>query len=304
MPAGQLWLAKEVRLLLGEVRQSPALEQLMTSSTRPNEVFWQKIRGMLAVLGYERSVAQCRAKWRILKQRFREEWEARLEAGDEETPQGRCRPEYYKMLRKLWERAGRPPFPERRLSGVRNSTVRMERQEARPNITYVLSSQEGEEEGGRQNRPENERASLEDQQPSTSGVQDVRNIEGRVERQIYWPYSSREENGRPNSAENPQAWSHIGEAEEAPPELGASPAAEAGNMLEDQAAAADLQGESVLSVLQSMQQTMERFTTANISQLQSISSRLLNMEKTLQNMEETQNMILIAHSTNNLNRHI
>lgn len=85
----------------------------MASTSRPNEALWQEISEGMMVAGYERTVAQCRCKWKALKQAFHLERETRRRAGHHSSPL----PLHYRAMKSIWKAAGRPVFGERRMPG-------------------------------------------------------------------------------------------------------------------------------------------------------------------------------------------
>ncbi|XP_029437899.1 uncharacterized protein LOC115078928 isoform X2 [Rhinatrema bivittatum] len=171
MPRGHCWSPEEVRLLLAEIRGSGGVRLLMASTSRPNEALWRDICSELAAQGYPRNVAQCRAKWKKMKQAFYSERAARRQA--QGWPQGLCSSRLYGLLRRLWKQAGRPVFGERRLPDVRKKESRTERQEGRSDVRHLPYSPEGKEEFGRQSWPERSQACSEEDQPSASEEQNL-----------------------------------------------------------------------------------------------------------------------------------
>ncbi|XP_068279740.1 uncharacterized protein [Nyctibius grandis] len=111
MPRGQTWTQAEVRRLLALVGGSEEVAQLMASTSRPNEALWQEISRGLSAAGYRRSVAQCRSKWKALKQAFHSERERRRKAGCHSP----FLPPHYRAMKDIWKAAGRPVFRERRM---------------------------------------------------------------------------------------------------------------------------------------------------------------------------------------------
>nr|XP_033791730.1 uncharacterized protein LOC117356527 isoform X2 [Geotrypetes seraphini] len=162
MPRGHCWSPEEVRLLLAEIRGSGGVRLLMASTSRPNEALWRDICGELAARGYPRNVAQCRAKWKKMKQAFYSERAARRQG----RPQGLCSPRHYALLRRLWKQAGRPVFGERRLPDAKNRDARLGRQEDDLHLRYHLSSPEEEYE--KSTWPESEQAGLEENPSSAN----------------------------------------------------------------------------------------------------------------------------------------
>ncbi|XP_066194972.1 uncharacterized protein [Sylvia atricapilla] len=114
MPRGRAWTQAEVSELLSLVVKSGETALLMGSTSRPNEALWQEISQGLTAAGYGRSVAQCRSKWKALKQAFYSERETRQKAG---RPSSRL-PPYYRAMKDIWNAAGKPVFGERRMSDV------------------------------------------------------------------------------------------------------------------------------------------------------------------------------------------
>ncbi|KAK2537239.1 uncharacterized protein LOC102094370 isoform X1 [Columba livia] len=111
MPRGRAWTLAEVRTLLALVEVSGEAALLMASTSRPNEALWQEISEGMMVAGYERTVAQCRCKWKALKQAFHLERETRRRAGHHSSPL----PLHYRAMKSIWKAAGRPVFGERRM---------------------------------------------------------------------------------------------------------------------------------------------------------------------------------------------
>ncbi|KAM6034205.1 uncharacterized protein VSU04_016887 [Chlamydotis macqueenii] len=111
MPRGRAWTQAEVSSLLALVGGSGEAALLMASTSRPNEALWRDISRGLAAAGYERSVAQCRSKWKALKQAFHSERETRRRVGCH-SPR---LPPYYRAMKSIWKAAGRPIFGERRM---------------------------------------------------------------------------------------------------------------------------------------------------------------------------------------------
>nr|XP_032600251.1 uncharacterized protein LOC100226145 isoform X1 [Taeniopygia guttata] len=123
MPRGQAWTQAEVRSLLSLVEGTGEAALLMASTSRPNEELWREISWGLSEAGYERTVAQCRSKWKALKQAFHSERETRRRAGFH-SPQ---LPPHYRAMKVIWKAAGRPVFGDRRLPGVVNLSSRRRR---------------------------------------------------------------------------------------------------------------------------------------------------------------------------------
>ncbi|XP_051821179.1 uncharacterized protein LOC127540490 isoform X2 [Antechinus flavipes] len=113
MPRGRAWTQQEISCLLTLIQDSGEVTLLMASTSRPNEALWQSISQGLGASGYGRSVAQCRSKWKALKQAFYSEWETSRQAG---APSSQP-PPHYRTMKRLWKAAGRPVFGERRLPG-------------------------------------------------------------------------------------------------------------------------------------------------------------------------------------------
>ncbi|XP_029861723.1 uncharacterized protein LOC115337506 isoform X3 [Aquila chrysaetos chrysaetos] len=111
MPRGRAWTQAEVSSLLALVGSSGEATLLMASTSRPNEALWREISQGLAAAGYGRSVAQCRSKWKALKQAFHSERETRRRAGHHSP----CLPPHYRAMKSIWKAAGRPVFGERRM---------------------------------------------------------------------------------------------------------------------------------------------------------------------------------------------
>ncbi|KAM6036223.1 uncharacterized protein LJ206_001267 isoform 2-T2 [Theristicus caerulescens] len=111
MPRGRAWTQAEVSSLLELVGGSGEATLLMASTSRPNEALWREISRGLAAAGYGRSVAQCRSKWKALKQAFHSERETRRRAGCHSP----CLPPHYRAMKSIWKAAGRPIFGERRM---------------------------------------------------------------------------------------------------------------------------------------------------------------------------------------------
>ncbi|XP_069067401.1 uncharacterized protein [Pleurodeles waltl] len=111
MPRGPCWSQHEVGRLLAQIGGSRQVPLLMASTSRPNEALWRDIARRLSAEGYERSVSQCRAKWKKLKQSFYSDWAARRRGGGPTL----CSPGHYKVMKGLWKAAGRPVFGVRRL---------------------------------------------------------------------------------------------------------------------------------------------------------------------------------------------
>ncbi|XP_044876264.1 TSC22 domain family protein 2-like [Mauremys mutica] len=111
MPRGRAWTQQEISCLLALIKGSGEVTLLMASTSRPNEALWREISQGLAAAGYSRNVAQCRSKWKALKQAFYSEWETCRQAGGH-SPRV---PPHYKTMKKIWKAAGQPIFGERRL---------------------------------------------------------------------------------------------------------------------------------------------------------------------------------------------
>ncbi|KAM9262055.1 uncharacterized protein RDI95_013990 [Morus bassanus] len=114
MPRGRAWTQAEVGSLLGLVEGSGEAALLMASTSRPNEALWREISLGLEAAGYSRSVAQCRSKWKALKQAFHSERETRRRAGCH-SPR---LPPHYQAMKSIWKAAGRPIFGERRMPNL------------------------------------------------------------------------------------------------------------------------------------------------------------------------------------------
>ncbi|XP_037981358.1 uncharacterized protein LOC119696004 isoform X2 [Motacilla alba alba] len=112
MPRGRAWTQEEVSRLLSLVVESGEAALLMASTSRSNEALWRQISHGLAAAGYRRSVAQCRSKWKALKQAFHSERETYRRA---ELHSPRL-PPHYRAMKRIWEAAGRPVFGERRMA--------------------------------------------------------------------------------------------------------------------------------------------------------------------------------------------
>lgn len=113
MPRGRAWTQAEVSSLLALVGSSGEAALLMASTSRPNEALWREISQGLAAAGYGRSMAQCRSKWKALKQAFHSERETRRRVGHHSP----CLPPHYRAMKSIWKAAGRPVFGERRMPG-------------------------------------------------------------------------------------------------------------------------------------------------------------------------------------------
>ncbi|KAM6111501.1 uncharacterized protein FYN12_013505 [Phoenicopterus ruber ruber] len=111
MPRGRAWTQAEVSSLLALVGGSGEAALLMASTSRPNEALWREISRGLVAAGYGRSVAQCRSKWKALKQAFHSERETHRRAGCH-SPR---LPPHYRAMKSIWKAAGRPVFGERRM---------------------------------------------------------------------------------------------------------------------------------------------------------------------------------------------
>ncbi|XP_054139367.1 homeobox protein Hox-A3-like [Melozone crissalis] len=111
MPRGPSWTQAEVDSLLLLVRDSGESALLMASTSRPNEALWREICQGLAAAGYERTVAQCRSKWKALKQAFHLERERRRRAGLRSA----LLPSHYRAMKSIWKAARQPVFGERRM---------------------------------------------------------------------------------------------------------------------------------------------------------------------------------------------
>ncbi|OPJ75442.1 hypothetical protein AV530_019847 [Patagioenas fasciata monilis] len=123
MPRGRAWTQAEVSSLLALVEDSGEATLLMASTSRPNEALWREISQGLAMAGYVRSVAQCRSKWKALKQAFHSERETRRRAGHH-SPQ---LPPHYRAMKSIWKAAGRPVFGERRMPDLVKLPARQRR---------------------------------------------------------------------------------------------------------------------------------------------------------------------------------
>ncbi|KAM7077849.1 uncharacterized protein J5F26_016100 [Ciconia maguari] len=111
MPRRRAWTQAEVSSLLALVGGSGEAAMLMASTSRPNEALWWEISQGLAAAGYGCSVAQCRSKWKALKQAFHLERETRRRA-DRHSP---CLPLHYQAMKNIWKAAGQPIFGKRRM---------------------------------------------------------------------------------------------------------------------------------------------------------------------------------------------
>ncbi|XP_032941567.1 uncharacterized protein LOC117010753 isoform X2 [Catharus ustulatus] len=112
MPRGRAWTQAEVSSLLSLVEGSGGAALLMASTSRPNEALWREISQGLAEAGYERSVAQCRSKWKALKQAFHSERVRRRRTGHHLAL---LLPPHYRAVKSIWQAAGQPVFRERRM---------------------------------------------------------------------------------------------------------------------------------------------------------------------------------------------
>ncbi|XP_069482787.1 uncharacterized protein [Ambystoma mexicanum] len=124
MPRGPCWSQHEVGRLLAQIGGCRQVPLLMASTSRPNEALWRDIARRLSAEGYERSVSQCRAKWKKLKQSFYSDWAARRRGGGPAL----CSPGHYKVMKGLWKAAGRPVFGVRRLPDVGKREGTLERE--------------------------------------------------------------------------------------------------------------------------------------------------------------------------------
>ncbi|CAM5153050.1 unnamed protein product [Natator depressus] len=68
MPRGRACTQQEISCLLALIKGSGEATLLMASTSRPNEALWRELSQGLAATGYGRNVAQCRSKWKALKQ--------------------------------------------------------------------------------------------------------------------------------------------------------------------------------------------------------------------------------------------
>nr|XP_033791703.1 myb-like protein Q isoform X2 [Geotrypetes seraphini] len=164
------WLPKEVRILLGTVRRSPSVIQLMSSSNQPNEDLWRDISNQLAELGYQRSPDQCRGKWKVLKKQL-------FRAMEDQNPVSFP---YYNKMEGIWVKAGKPLFRERRISVLllnnKNQVVNTEPQETSSNKRSDTISIP--------KRTDSERSWSDEEQPSTSNEQGQ-----RANNLLDWPKS-------------------------------------------------------------------------------------------------------------------
>ena len=81
----------------------------MRSSSLPTIEVFQGVARRLSRAGFARTATQCRAKFKNLKAAF---YEALEEHGP--TPPRAARPPFHPELLDMWDRAGRPPWQERR----------------------------------------------------------------------------------------------------------------------------------------------------------------------------------------------
>ncbi|XP_030047674.1 uncharacterized protein LOC115461769 [Microcaecilia unicolor] len=271
MPGGKRWLGKEVRILLGAVRRFPGFRQLISSSRQRNQDLWREISSELGELGYLRTPDQCRGKWMALKRTFFKAMGNVVLRGQPVDP--RFLPHYTK-IKSIWERAGRPRFRQRLAPGFINQVTQREPQETSSNRrSEVIVIPSG---------TDSERDWLAEELPSTSNEQ-----EQRCEDHQDWQRSptppehtvGQETAEASTSPTHPHVKNQF--QSHSPPEHGASPAAGARNNLREEAEAADMQGGSVESVLQRILQTMENFATDTSSQMQHISSNLVQMKELL-----------------------
>ncbi|KAM6991405.1 uncharacterized protein RBU47_015899 [Passerculus sandwichensis] len=114
MPRRSPWTQAEVDGLLSLVEDSGEAALLMASTSRPNEALWREVCQGLAAAGYERTVAQCRTKWKALKQAFHSERQRRRRAGVLSA----LLPRHYRAMKSIWKAAGQPVFGKRRMSVV------------------------------------------------------------------------------------------------------------------------------------------------------------------------------------------
>ncbi|XP_064591655.1 uncharacterized protein LOC135459485 isoform X2 [Zonotrichia leucophrys gambelii] len=100
----------------------------MASRSRPNEELWRELCRRLAAAGYERTVAQCRSKWKALKQAFHSERERRRRA----ELRSALLPPHFRAMRSIWKAAGQPVSGKRRMPVVRRLSSRRRRSAPAP----------------------------------------------------------------------------------------------------------------------------------------------------------------------------
>ncbi|XP_063996833.1 uncharacterized protein LOC135173678 [Pogoniulus pusillus] len=142
MPRGRAWTQAEVSSLLALVEGSGEATLLMASTSRPNEALWREISRGLAAAGYGRSVAQCRSKWKALKQAFHSERETRRRAGHH-SPR---LPPHYQTMKSIWKAAGRPVFGDRRMPDLVKQLPRKHRSALA--TRFPSSPEPAEDDGG------------------------------------------------------------------------------------------------------------------------------------------------------------
>ncbi|XP_069482788.1 uncharacterized protein [Ambystoma mexicanum] len=317
MPRGPCWSQHEVGRLLAQIGGCRQVPLLMASTSRPNEALWRDIARRLSAEGYERSVSQCRAKWKKLKQSFYSDWAARRRGGGPAL----CSPGHYKVMKGLWKAAGRPVFGVRRLPdvGKREGTLERENSWAEEDQHSLLPVEPDCPEA--ETRPEGQTTWMERHPNALSQVHElspVRKVESTV-----GEHRSPETPGHAAYQDNAgtppppalhlvksepltyteSAFSHLLSLKQesgdecstlpADPELLPSlPVDE--SLLEDQVAG-DLQGPAVVSLLQNMQQILaqllhtsqqqqvllESLASDTVSHLHLISDNLVHVGETL-----------------------
>ncbi|XP_069482789.1 uncharacterized protein [Ambystoma mexicanum] len=314
MPRGPCWSQHEVGRLLAQIGGCRQVPLLMASTSRPNEALWRDIARRLSAEGYERSVSQCRAKWKKLKQSFYSDWAARRRGGGPAL----CSPGHYKVMKGLWKAAGRPVFGVRRLPdvGKREGTLERENSWAEEDQHSLLPVEPDCPEA--ETRPEGQTTWMERHPNALSqvhvyslGMLEAKEEDDDEDEEMLRPSSATMPWDMRNSVEQEglscpdteSAFSHLLSLKQesgdecstlpADPELLPSlPVDE--SLLEDQVAG-DLQGPAVVSLLQNMQQILaqllhtsqqqqvllESLASDTVSHLHLISDNLVHVGETL-----------------------
>lgn len=100
---GRYWVPSEIELMLNLSLDGKYARNIMQCRKRSNPAVFRSIAQKLTANGFSRSMLQVRSKLKILRQAF---YRTLIHFGEEPRP-SQMSP-YFKQLKKIWEKAGRP----------------------------------------------------------------------------------------------------------------------------------------------------------------------------------------------------
>nr|XP_020634071.1 uncharacterized protein LOC110070705 [Pogona vitticeps] len=122
------WSPKSIQALIKEIESLPEGIRLMGSSSAPNLAIWKKVEKKMARRNYPWKVSQLRNCWKMIKSKFyTEQAFHKIYKAHSRDP-----PPYYQSMLRLWKRAGKPIFRDRRRTA--NKPCQRQPQRQRPQV--------------------------------------------------------------------------------------------------------------------------------------------------------------------------